>query len=164
MSSAIVSYATSCARTPRKRPRLGDRLSALRAPTANHVAIDVATPAIGAHTQRVVLAVLRSEKIRGALISVTFVSRRAIAALNRKHLGHAGPTDVISFAFDRPTKRDPIVGDIYISPDVASRNARERRVTVREELTRLAVHGTLHVLGYDHPEDSGRERSEMWKR
>ena len=41
---------------------------------------------------------------------------------------------------------------------------RERRGSVREEVARLVVHGILHVLGYDHPEDETRETSDMWRR
>jgi probable rRNA maturation factor len=58
----------------------------------------------------------------------------------------------------------PVVGDVYIAPDVARASARENGISVREELARLVVHGTLHVLGYDHPEDDTRTRSAMWKR
>jgi rRNA maturation RNase YbeY len=57
-----------------------------------------------------------------------------------------------------------VIGDIYIAPDVARENARTAGAPAREELTRLVVHGTLHVLGYDHPEGDGRDRSSMWKR
>ena len=57
----------------------------------------------------------------------------------------------------------PVVGDVYIAPSVARVNARLSGVTVREELARLVVHGTLHVLGHDHPA-VGRERSAMWRR
>ena len=91
------------------------------------------------------------------MLSIAFVTTRAIARLNRKYLGHAGPTDVISFAFG-----DPLVGDIYISPDVARRNARELGISPREELTRLVVHGVLHATGHDHPADA-RSASPMWK-
>ena len=114
--------------------------------------------------KRVVDTVLRLERVRDALLSVAFVTKGRIASLNRRHLGHRGPTDVISFPFDRVTKRAPLVGDIYIAPDVAKTNARERGVPIREEIVRLLVHGTLHVLGYDHPNNGGRERSAMWKR
>jgi probable rRNA maturation factor len=108
--------------------------------------------------------VLRAERVRRALVSVAFVSNRTIAALNVRHVGRRGPTDVISFGFDRPTAKDPVIGDIYIAPGVARANARERGVSMREEIVRLLVHGTLHVLGHDHPEADGRERSPMWKR
>lgn len=101
---------------------------------------------------------LRAERVRDAMISIAFVTRAAIARINRRYLGHGGATDVISFAFG-----DPLVGDIYISPDVARRNAREHGVGVREELARLVIHGVLHVTGHDHPDDA-LERSPMWKR
>lgn len=108
--------------------------------------------------------VLRAERVPNALLSVAFVTRARIAALNRTHLGHTGPTDVISFGFTRATDDDPVIGDIYICPDVARAAAAERRIGIREELARLVIHGTLHVLGYDHPETDARERSPMWKR
>lgn len=130
-----------------------------------HVAVDgLPTPLGRVRSQRVVEAVLRAEKVRSALVSIAFVTDTAIAALNRKHLKHAGPTDVISFGFDRPTKTDPVVGDIYIAPAVAARHARATKGRMRDELTRLLVHGTLHVLGYEHPENEDREHSAMWRR
>jgi probable rRNA maturation factor len=109
--------------------------------------------------------VLRAERLRTALVSITFVTPRAIAALNRRHLGHRGPTDVISFAFT-PTPGQPVVGDVYIAPAVAAAQARARGIGVREELARLVVHGTLHVCGWDHPEGDDRVRAAapMWRR
>jgi probable rRNA maturation factor len=107
---------------------------------------------------------LRSERVKNALVSITFVDRRAMARLNTKHLDHAGATDVISFGFTRASDSDPVVGDIYICPDVARENAQARGTPVREEIARLVVHGVLHVLGHDHPTDEGRESSEMWRR
>lgn len=107
---------------------------------------------------------LRAERVANALVSIALVDRREIARLNRAHLGHRGPTDVISFGFTRASDRDPFIGDVYIAPEVASDNARQRRVPVREELARLVVHGVLHVLGHDHPEGADREHSPMWRR
>ena len=112
----------------------------------------------------VVQATLRSEKVRNALISVTLVDKRAIARLNREHVEHAGPTDVISFGFTRSSPKDPVIGDIYICPAIAAENARAHGQSVRRELARLVVHGTLHVLGHDHPVGDDRESSPMWRR
>jgi probable rRNA maturation factor len=132
--------------------------------------IDVASDGVRAPLGRraiaeIARATLRAERAGSALLSITLVDRRAIARLNRTHLGHAGATDVISFGFQRATERDPVVGDIYICADVARENARARGVSVREEVARLVVHGVLHVLGHDHPEDEEeRERSAMWRR
>jgi probable rRNA maturation factor len=109
-------------------------------------------------------AALRAERVSNALVSITLLDKRAIARLNKDHLDHAGPTDVISFGFTRAAPSDPVIGDIYIAPEVARASAAARGITVREELTRLVVHGVLHILGYDHPESEDRVESEMWKR
>jgi rRNA maturation RNase YbeY len=72
--------------------------------------------------------------------------------LNSDFLSHDGPTDVISFGLARASKSSPVIGDIYICPLVAERNARRLGITAKEELTRLVIHGMLHILGHDHPE------------
>jgi probable rRNA maturation factor len=109
-------------------------------------------------------AVLRAERVRYAILSIAFVTDRRIAALNRKHLGHAGATDVISFGFAPVDARGDVVGDVYIAPNVARRNALADGGSIREELLRLVVHGVLHVLGHDHPVDESRYESAMWTR
>ena len=57
-----------------------------------------------------------------------------------------------------------VVGDIYIAPEVARANAIRFGRRVREELARLVIHGTLHVLGHDHPDGTDRTISPMWRR
>ena len=57
-----------------------------------------------------------------------------------------------------------VTGDVYICAAAARVYAREHRVSLSDELARLVVHGTLHALGYDHPEGFGRTRSAMWRR
>ena len=110
--------------------------------------------------------VLRAERVRDALLSIAFVSNEEITKLNQRHLRRRMPTDVIAFGFERAGggDREPVIGDIYIASDVARENARRHGVGVREELARLVVHGTLHVLGHDHPEDESRTASPMWRR
>jgi probable rRNA maturation factor len=112
----------------------------------------------------VVQAALADAGVRRAVVSVTFVSRRAIAQLNREHLGKAGATDVITFAFTPAGARAPLVADVYIAPDVARANARRFGVGLREELTRVLIHGALHAAGLDHPDTAERTRSAMWLR
>lgn len=107
---------------------------------------------------------LRCERIRDALVSVAFVGRSAIAQMNFDYLGHRGATDVISFGMGRAMPTLPAVGDIYICPDVARANARRLGVPVREELSRLVVHGTLHVAGAEHPAGHDRIDSPMWRK
>jgi len=125
------------------------------------------TPLASAKVKRVAAAVLTAEGVRDALVSIAFVSAREIARLNRLHLAHAGPTDVISFALGAGNERPaahPVIGDIYIAPDVARANAMRFGRGIREELARLVIHGTLHVLGHDHPDGLDRTSSPMWRR
>ncbi len=117
-------------------------------------------PVPDALVRRAVATVLAGER-RAARISVTFLGREAMRRLNREHLGHDRPTDVISFALPDP---DGLVGDVYVCPWMAAREARARGLGLREEIVRLVVHGTLHVLGSDHPEGGARTRSPMWRR
>ncbi len=115
--------------------------------------------------------VLVWEGARGARVELTLLDAPAMRRLNRRATGRRRMTDVIAFALPQPDGR--LVGDVYLCPDLAERNARGRgkgagarvdRRRVGEELVRLAVHGTLHVLGYDHPEGAGRTRCGMWRR
>lgn len=91
-------------------------------------------------------------------LSITFVSDDEIARLNREWLGREGATDVIAFALDG----QELAGDIYIAPDTAARNAAALEIGAEEELLRLVVHGTLHVLGHDHPDGEDRYEAPMF--
>lgn len=110
------------------------------------------------------VATLKAERVKDAMLSITFVGRAAMSELNRRYLGHHGPTDVVSFGLDRMGKRGAVIGDIYICPEVARDNAKRQGVHVGEEVLRLVVHGTLHVLGHDHPAGASRTSSPMWRR
>ena len=97
------------------------------------------------------------EGARDATVEVSLLSAPAMRRLNRRATGRRGLTDVIAYTLPQPDGR--LVGDVCICPAAAAAwSAGE------EELTRLAVHGTLHVLGYDHPGGPGRTRSGMWRR
>jgi rRNA maturation RNase YbeY len=91
---------------------------------------------------------------RGSHVDITLLTPAEMRRLNRRATGRRGLTDVIAYSLPQPD--GTIQGDVYISPDAAGFE--------HEELIRLAVHGTLHVLGYDHPEGAGRTRSTMWRR
>ncbi|HEV2016698.1 MAG TPA: rRNA maturation RNase YbeY [Gemmatimonadaceae bacterium] len=118
----------------------------------------------GPRVKEAAAAVLRAEGVRNAMLSITFVGRAAMSELNRRYLGHRGATDVISFALGRQGLRGPVVGDIYICPEIARSNAARQGVSSQEELLRLVVHGTLHTLGHDHPEGATRTASPMWRK
>ena len=112
--------------------------------------------------RRAVEAALRDAGVDAAEVSLTLLDDEAIQALNREHLGHDRPTDVLAFALWE--EGEPVLGDVYVGADQARRQAAELGVPLAEELVRLAVHGTLHVLGHDHPEDArARAASPMYR-
>jgi probable rRNA maturation factor len=106
---------------------------------------------------RLAARVLEDEGRRGEL-TLTFVDRDEIAALNAEHMGKDGPTDVLSFPLDALDDEfdDPAVpvllGDVVVCPDVAREQAPDHAGTLDDELALLVVHGVLHVVGHDHAE------------
>ena len=123
----------------------------------------VRSPVAAVHLAALSRSILGALKVRQAMLSITLLDAPTMARLNRVHLQHRGPTDVITFAFGA----DPggaIIADIYICVPVARAQAAEHGVGVREEIARLVVHGTLHACGWEHPEGEERTTSPMWKR
>jgi probable rRNA maturation factor len=104
-------------------------------------------------------AVLDGERAGDAAVSVTFVSAARMRALNRRTFGRDALTDVIAFGLPHAGH---VGGDVYVCPAAAARAPAP--APLAQELVRLVVHGTLHVLGYDHPTGRGRTRSAMWRR
>ncbi|HAC07989.1 MAG TPA: rRNA maturation RNase YbeY [Gemmatimonadetes bacterium] len=96
---------------------------------------------------------------REAELSVTLVDDAEITRLNREYRGKDRPTDVISFSLGSP---DQPLGDVYVGAEQARRQAEALAVPLSEELVRLAIHGTLHVLGHDHPDGDDRFSSPMY--
>jgi probable rRNA maturation factor len=123
----------------------------------------VRSPVAVARLHELAVRVLGALRVKHAMVSITLVSARAMARLNRTHLGHRGPTDVITFPLGQAAG-GAVLADIYICPDVARAQAKVYGVGVREELARLVVHGTLHACGWDHPIDDARTVSPMWRR
>ncbi len=80
--------------------------------------------------------------------------------LNRRTFERDCATDVIAFGLPHPGR---VVGDVYVCPSVVCRTASELAISEREELVRVLVHGTLHVLGYEHPDSGERVLSPMWR-
>jgi probable rRNA maturation factor len=106
-------------------------------------------------------AALRDQDVPRAELSITLVDDAQIAELNGRYLGREHPTDVLAFALH--AEGEAPIGDIYIGYEQALRQAGDLGVDPLEELARLVVHGTLHVLGHDHPEEAGRLDSPMWQ-
>lgn len=126
------------------------------------VAPQIAAPLPAERIEAAVRAVLRAEGVAEAAFSVAFLDDTELARLNEQYLGHPGPTDVLSFALHGAGETPH--GDIYVGAEQATRQAAEWGVAPADEWLRLAVHGTLHVLGYDHPDGADRLDSPMYRR
>lgn len=109
--------------------------------------------------ERAVHVVLDDADVVDAELSLTLLDDPGIRDLNARYLDRNRPTDVIAFSLPGPEGQ--VVGDVYIGVEQAMRQAAEGG-SLTEELVRLAVHGTLHVLGHDHPEGEDRLSSPMF--
>jgi probable rRNA maturation factor len=91
-------------------------------------------------------------------VAIALVSDARMRSLNRRYRRRDRPTDVLSFPADGPDRSDGSLGDIVIATGVANRQARDAGHSYQSELRVLALHGLLHLLGYDHhdPKDQGR--------
>jgi probable rRNA maturation factor len=118
-----------------------------------------------AKVDRIVKTVFRLEKVRAkGVVNVVFVGRREIRRLHKKFLNERGDTDVIAFPHESVPSPDgggPF-GDIYVCVPVARLNARLYREPDHREITRLIVHGVLHLLGYS--DNRPALKNKMWRR
>jgi probable rRNA maturation factor len=101
--------------------------------------------------RRVLTDAARALRVQGE-VALVLTGDRAVRTLNARYRGKDKPTDVLSF----PGPGGEVgLGDIVISVETAARNAKEYGRTLPQELDILALHGFLHVLGYDHETDDG---------
>jgi probable rRNA maturation factor len=100
---------------------------------------------------RVLRAAARDLGVTGEL-AVVLTGDRTLRSLNARYRGKDKPTDVLSFP---GPGGDEGLGDVVISLDTAERNARAVGRSLPQEVDVLALHGFLHVLGYDHETDDG---------
>ncbi len=95
-------------------------------------------------TFRAVRRVVAGERKKAA-VSIVFTDDRFIKNMNKRYLKHDRTTDVIAFPLSEGRGTE---GEVYVNLDQARRQAREYGVTFRDEVRRLVIHGTLHLLGY----------------
>ncbi len=91
--------------------------------------------------------VVKEENNVIAEIQFIFCTDDRLLKINRQYLNHDTLTDIITFNYN--DEFDGIAGDIFISYDRVKENASIYKVTIREELHRVIVHGVLHLLGYN---------------
>lgn len=97
-------------------------------------------------------------------VSLSFVGRGRIQTLNRRYLKKDKPTDVLSFPLgEKAADGKRYLGDIVIAPEMARRQSRDKGFSLERELEILAVHGFLHLLGYDHSAGIEEEEAKVQK-
>lgn len=99
-----------------------------------------------------------SEDYTIGILNYILTNDNILVQLNKEYLRHFTLTDIITF--DLSEKERELSGDIYISVDRARENAREFKVTLNNEISRLMIHGILHLMGY---KDKSREERELMR-
>lgn len=110
--------------------------------------------------QQACINALKHSKVTSAQIEILVVGDKSMRDLNKKHLNHDYTTDVLSFDLGSTPEAD-MLGQLIICYSYAKKEAAKRSISVSEEICRYAIHGTLHLLGYDDTKE--KERSEMWE-
>jgi len=112
---------------------------------------------------RAIRTVLSSHHRRDGLIHLIWVTKDRIRKMNRRFRRVRRITDVMAFRYEAGAgDKKRVDGDLFICPARAAENAKRFRVPYPEELVRLSVHGTLHLLGYTDYVPAQRAR--MWRR
>lgn len=96
-----------------------------------------------------------------AEISLLIVDEAEGAELNQQWRNKSGPTNVLSFPSDLPAELGlPLLGDLIICAPVVAREALEQKKSLNSHWAHMMVHGTLHLLGFDHIDDDQAEEME----
>lgn len=96
----------------------------------------------------------RNEKWKVGDVNIILVTDEQLLKINRTYLNHNFYTDIITFNYNQ---EDVISGDLYISIERVIENAKERRISVENELLRVMIHGVLHLMGYDDKKKTEQE-------
>lgn len=113
------------------------------------------------HIEQWIAAALASDKLAEAEVSVYIVDEEESQSLNAQYRGKDKPTNVLSFPADIPEEVGiPLLGDLVVCAPVVAREAEEQGKSLEAHWAHMLVHGTLHLLGYDHIEDDEAEAME----
>lgn len=114
-----------------------------------------------AELERWVSAALQSQQLEDAEVSLYIVDEDESQKLNSQYRGKDYPTNVLSFPADIPEEVGvPLLGDLVVCAPVVEREAREQGKTLAAHWAHMLVHGSLHLLGFDHIDDGEAEEME----
>lgn len=100
--------------------------------------------------QKIFAFTLKNLKSKDVNVSLGFVSQNKIRELNRIYRKKDRVTDVLSFVYNE----EEVLGEIAISVSKIRKQAKEQKISPQKELSKIFVHGLLHLLGFDHVKDS----------
>ncbi len=141
--------------------------------TEDKIVVEIAEPYLAevdaGDLARVLALALVAEGYPEGELTLVITTDEEVAELNQQYRGVDGPTDVLSFPAQEPTpgfvsapEMAAYLGDVVIALPYTRRQAAELGRPLRDELRLLAVHGALHLLGYDHADPA--EEAAMWAR
>jgi probable rRNA maturation factor len=111
--------------------------------------------------ERWISAALHSQQLEEAEVSLYIVDETEGQELNSQYRGKDYPTNVLSFPADIPEEVGiPLLGDLIVCAPVVEREAQEQGKTLAAHWAHMLVHGSLHLLGFDHIEDAEAEEME----
>ncbi|EKD54386.1 MAG: hypothetical protein ACD_60C00089G0005 [uncultured bacterium] len=119
--------------------------------TIQRVTLSASLPSTS-RLKRFATAVLKT-KIKSAELNIRIVDKNEMTQLNSMYRQKHKPTNVLSFPFDMPKECEsqmPLLGDIVICAEVIAEEALAQKKTLEAHWAHMIVHGTLHLLGYDH--------------
>lgn len=117
--------------------------------------------------KRAISAAAKAASTPAAELAIVLTDDSTIRALNRQWRGKNAPTNVLSFpasGADRPRSSSPYIGDIVIAYETTAREAGAEDKPFSHHLAHLAIHGFLHLLGYDHDNDRHADKMERLER
>jgi probable rRNA maturation factor len=139
-----------------------------KGPVRLDVSVEYATPRLGipaAVSFRKWVAAALAGRIREADLALRIVGTKEGRALNRHYRGRDYATNVLSFPAELPEGvRLPLLGDIVLCAPVVAREAKEQKKALAAHYAHLTVHGTLHLLGWDHEDPREAECMEQLER
>lgn len=117
------------------------------------------------HLENILRALLVDLKKEASQLEINIVDAAGMSRLNEKFLRHRGPTDVLAFDYRESMDHDALFGELFLCVDEATVQATRFGTTWQSELVRYAVHGILHLLGYDdHKPERRREMKRLENR
>ncbi|MFV0476666.1 MAG: rRNA maturation RNase YbeY [Parahaliea sp.] len=120
-----------------------------------HASIEANLPSAGDICHWVSAALKERRNGLDTELTVRIVDSDEMSTLNKQFRNKSGPTNVLSFPADLPPELGlPLLGDIIICAPVVVSEAQEQGKTIRAHWAHMSVHGTLHLLGYDHIKDN----------